>query len=250
MEARDFADRESLRIIGIDRPGIGSSTPFVYESILDWTGDLVIVADTLGIPDMRVIGLSGGGPYALAAGAALPNRVKAVGVLGGVAPFTGPDAINGGALQLASHFVPLVSVARVPIGMVLTGAIWMVKPIAGRFLDAFAMMQPEGDKRLLSRPEFKAMFVDDLLNGSREQVTAPFSDLMLFCRDWGFQASDVVVPVLWWHGDDDNIIPHRHGEHMVDRLPDARLITIAGESHLGGYGRVEEVLTSLLSVGD
>jgi len=37
---------------------------------------------------------------------------------------------------------------------------------------------------------------------------------------------------------------------MVDRLPDARLITIAGESHLGGYGRVEEVLTSLMAVGD
>ena len=44
----------------------------------------------LDIDTLRVIGLSGGGPYALAAGAALPDRVHGVGVLGGVAPPRGP----------------------------------------------------------------------------------------------------------------------------------------------------------------
>ena len=39
VEARAYADREGLRIIGVDRPGIGSSTPHVYESVLDWTED-------------------------------------------------------------------------------------------------------------------------------------------------------------------------------------------------------------------
>lgn len=250
VEARAFADREGIRIIGVDRPGIGSSTPHVYDSILDWTEDLTILADTLGIGEMHVLGLSGGGPYALAAGAALPDRVLAVGVLGGVAPFMGSDAVRGGAVDLASRFAPLVSVARVPIGVALTVAIRMVKPIAGLFLDAFAMVQPPGDKRLLARPEFKEMFLDDLLNGSRRQITAPLSDLLLFSRHWGFDVNEVKVPVLWWHGDDDNIIPHRHGQHVVDLLPDGRLITIEGESHLGAYGRIEEVLTSLLILGD
>ncbi|EUA42425.1 alpha/beta hydrolase family protein [Mycobacterium xenopi 4042] len=48
--------------------------------------DLRTVADTLGIDKMAVVGLSGGGPYTLACGAAMPERVVAVGVLGGVAP--------------------------------------------------------------------------------------------------------------------------------------------------------------------
>lgn len=249
VEAREFAEREGIRVIGIDRPGIGSSSPHLYESILDWTGDLTVLADTLGIGEMWVLGLSGGGPYALAAGAALPDRVRGVGVLGGVAPHLGPDAVSGGALTMAAHFAPFVSVARVPLSIALTAAIRVVKPIAGLFLDAFAAMQPIGDKRLLGRPEFRAMFLDDLLNGSRKQVSAPFADLLLFSRHWGFDLSEVTVPVLWWHGDDDNIIPHGHGEHAVARLPNARLITIEGESHLGGYGRVEEVLTHLLALG-
>ncbi|HSK34453.1 MAG TPA: alpha/beta hydrolase, partial [Propionicimonas sp.] len=98
LEARAFAEREGLRIIGIDRPGIGSSTPHLYPNILDWTRDLEILLDTLGVETVRLIGLSGGGPYVLAAGAGLPDRVIAVGVLGGVAPTRGSDGIGGGVL--------------------------------------------------------------------------------------------------------------------------------------------------------
>src|ERR1700712_140655 len=47
LEARAFAEREGLRIIGVDRPGIGSSTPHVYRDVADWTDDLVLLADTL-----------------------------------------------------------------------------------------------------------------------------------------------------------------------------------------------------------
>ena len=68
IEARQFAQDHDLRIIGVDRPGIGSSTPHLYHDILDWTGDLVELCDVLDIDTFRVIGLSGGGPYALAAG--------------------------------------------------------------------------------------------------------------------------------------------------------------------------------------
>jgi pimeloyl-ACP methyl ester carboxylesterase len=248
LEARAFAEREGLRIIGVDRPGIGSSTPYVYPSVYDWTRDLALMADVLGIDTMRVIGLSGGGPYALAAGAALPERVAGVAVIGGVAPVVGPDAIPGGVVGVAASLAPLVSVARVPVGIGLTAAIRLVKPLAGRALDLYAVLQPEGDKRLLGRPEFKAMFLDDLLNGSRKQVTAPLSDLLLFSRDWGFRLHEVTVPVLWFHGDADHIIPFGHGAHMVDLLPDASLTTMAGESHLGGLGLTEDILTGLMGL--
>lgn len=248
VEARAFAERERLRIIGIDRPGIGSSTPYVYENVLDWTEDLRLVAEVLGIDTMHLIGLSGGGAYVLAAGAAMPERVQGVAVLGGVAPTQGVDAPPGGLLALVAPLAPLVSVARVPIGLALTVGVRLAKPFAGRALDLYARVQPQGDRELLGRPEFKAMFVDDLLNGSRKQVTAPLSDLILFSRHWGFEAADVKVPVRWWHGDDDHIVPHRHGEHMVRILPDAVLRTIEGESHLSGLGLTEEILTTLMEL--
>ena len=249
VEARAYALANDLRIIGIDRPGIGSSTPHLYDDVLDWTGDLVLLADVLGIDSMRVIGLSGGGPYALAAGAALPDRVAAVGVLGGVAPTKGPDAVRGGLVELAPYAAPVVSATRVPLGLALAQAIRLVRPLAGLAIDGYARVQPAGDRRLLARPEFRAMFLDDLLNGARFHMGAVLSDIVLFTRPWGFDAADVTVPVRWWHGDADHIIPFAHGEHMVARLPDATLTAIAGESHLGGLGVAEEVLSTLMALG-
>jgi pimeloyl-ACP methyl ester carboxylesterase len=249
LEARAYAEQQGLRIVGIDRPGIGSSTPHLYPNVLDWTHDLEIMLDTLGIDTLRLIGLSGGGPYVLAAGVAMPDRVHGVGILGGVAPTTGDDAVDGGLIQLAVRLAPLLSVARVPLGVALTGAIRLIRPVAGPVLDLYAAVQPPGDRNQLSRPEFKAMFLDDLLNGSRFQTSAPLTDLVLFTRDWGFAAADVTVPVRWWHGDDDHIVPLAHGQHLVERLPDATLKVIAGESHLGGLGIAQEVLGALMELG-
>jgi len=245
LVAREVADRDGLRIIGIDRPGIGSSTPHVYADLLDWAADLEIVADTLGIDRLEVIGLSGGGPYTLAAAAALPHRVDKVAVIGGVAPVVGPDATGGGVVGVVRHAAPFVRVARVPLGIALTAALRVARPLAGSALDLYRVAQPDGDKRLLGRPEFKAMFLDDLLNGSRKQVTAPLSDLLLFSRDWGFRLADVKQPVLWWHGDADHIVPFAHGEHCVSRLPNATLHVMEGESHLGGLGLAEQILSGL-----
>ncbi|ABL81493.1 MULTISPECIES: alpha/beta hydrolase [unclassified Nocardioides] len=249
LEARAYADRRGVRIIGIDRPGIGSSTPHLYPNVLDWTQDLELFLETLAIDTVRLIGLSGGAPYALAAGAALPDRVHGIGILGGVAPTRGPDAVADGPIQLAVRLAPLLTVARVPLGVTITQAIRVIKPLAGPALDLYAALQPPGDKNLLSRPEFKAMFLDDLLNGSRFQTTAPLADLILFTRAWGFEAADVRVPVRWWHGDADHIVPFRHGQHVVDRLPDARITAIDGESHLGGLGIAEDVIDTLLDLG-
>jgi len=249
VEARIFAEEHDVRIIGVDRPGIGTSTPHLYENVLDWTGDLAVLADNLGVDTFRVIGLSGGGPYALAAGAALPERVHGAGVLGGVAPTKGPDAIRGGLVELAPYAAPIVAATRIPLSYALALGIRLVKPLASLAIDGYAAMQPRGDKELLGRPEFKAMFLDDLINGARFQVGAPLADLILFTRPWGFDAADVSVPVRWWHGDADHIIPHAHGVHMVERLPDALFATIDGESHLGGMGVATEVLQTLMELG-
>jgi len=154
FEARAYAEEHGLRLIGIDRPGIGTSTPYLYPNILDWTGDFELLLDALGVDTVRVIGLSGGGPYALATGAALPDRVHALGVLGGVAPTRGPDAAEGGIIQLAVRFAPLLAATRIPAGIALTTAIRVVRPLAGPGLDLYAAVQPAGDKQLLARPEF------------------------------------------------------------------------------------------------
>jgi pimeloyl-ACP methyl ester carboxylesterase len=249
-EARVYAKQHGIRLIGLDRPGTGSSSPHLYKNIAASADDLRTLADILGIDKMAVIGLSGGGPYALASAAAMPDRVVAAGILGGVAPFLGDEGITSGLMNLGKRAAPLLRLGGDPLRIGASLMVRAIRPFANTALFLYAAISPEGDRRLLTRPEFGAMFLDDLLNGSRKQLAAPFNDVVLFTRDWGFRLDEVKIPVRWWHGDSDHIVPFAHGQHAVALLPDAELIVLPGESHLGGLGRGEDVLSTLMKIWD
>src|SRR5438067_2856651 len=127
-DARLAAEEVGVRFVGVDRPGTGLSTSHLYDSILEFMDDLRILIDELGFDELAVIGLSGGGPYALAAGYAMPDRVQAVGVLGGVAPTRGDDAAPGGLVGLAVILAPLFPPFRVPLGLALRVLVAAVRP--------------------------------------------------------------------------------------------------------------------------
>jgi pimeloyl-ACP methyl ester carboxylesterase len=246
--ARVATEELGVRIVGIDRPGVGWSTPHRYSSLLDFVTDLVRVCDHLGIGRFGMIGLSGGGPYVLASCYALPDRVTVGGVLGGIAPARGEDAPPGGLVGWLAPIGPLATLYRVPLSLGLTAFVWAIRPMVSQAYELYARTAPEGDQRVFAQPEVKAMLLDDILTGSRRGMAAPILDFLLFARQWGFSVRDVTVPVRWWHGDADAIVPLAHGQHMVSLMRDAELYIRPGESHLGGFGFAEEVLVTLLAV--
>ena len=121
---------------------------------------------------------------------------------------------------------PLLQVAGTPIGLVAS-AHHPADPPGRRHPPptCTARVSPEADRQLLARPEIKAMFLDDLLNGSRKQIAAPFADVVVFARDWGFRLDEVKVPVRWWHGDHDHIVPFEHGQHVVSQAARRRALS-------------------------
>jgi len=76
-----------LRTVSYSRPGYGESTPRPGRSVADAVADIETVLDAAGAESFVTLGWSGGGPHALAAGALLPERCRAVAVLAGVAPY-------------------------------------------------------------------------------------------------------------------------------------------------------------------
>jgi pimeloyl-ACP methyl ester carboxylesterase len=93
-------------------------------------------------------------------------------------------------------------------------------------------------------PEVEAIFVDDMVNAFRGRCLAMVDDARLLGRDWGFRLADVKVPVRWWHGEADHVVPIAGVHTAVSRLQDAEL-TVRAESHLGGFAMIDEVLESI-----
>jgi pimeloyl-ACP methyl ester carboxylesterase len=244
-DVRVRAERDGLRIIGVDRPGVGRSTPHLYHDVVGFADDLERLLDALDIADTALIGLSGGGPYALAGAARLTDRVRAVGVLGGVAPTVGTDAIAGGIVSVAKFVQPVLCAGRIPIGRGLAGLVWTLTPLANQAIGLYGRVSPDADRTLLSEPAFKEVFLGDLTRRARRQFSAPVADVILFGRHWGFALDDVRAPVHWWHGTDDNIVPFAHGETMAARLPDASFHPVTGGGHLAGFGVGGDVVDAL-----
>jgi pimeloyl-ACP methyl ester carboxylesterase len=68
----------------------------------------------------------------------------------------------------------------------------------------------------------------------------------LFTRPWGFSVSDIVVPIRFWHGDADNIVPLSHGMHLAALIAGSELGVRTGAGHLGGFGVAVEAIDDLL----
>jgi pimeloyl-ACP methyl ester carboxylesterase len=247
-DARVLAEQHDFRIIGMDRPGIGRSTPHLYPSIVDVVPDVLVLLNHLQVDQFTVIGLSGGGPYALATAHALPDRVTAAGILGGVAPHVGDESIGGGLVGFLAPIRAALPWVRTPLSWLFRGIVVCASPIGHQGLLAYSHISPEGDREVLAREEIEAMFLDDLMTNGRRGMEAPLDDLILFLRPWGFSLKNITVPVQCWHGDADHIVPFAHGEHLVSLIPGAKLHVRPRESHLGGLGAAEEVLHTLLEL--
>lgn len=75
--ARLTAAQRGVRIIAVERPGVGGSTPHLYQRVLDWADDVQALADALGFDAFGIVAVSGGGPYLLACAYEMPERVVA-----------------------------------------------------------------------------------------------------------------------------------------------------------------------------
>jgi pimeloyl-ACP methyl ester carboxylesterase len=245
--ARVAADERNIRIVALERPGVGASTPHAYDSILDWADDVEECVDQLGIDRFGIVGLSGGGPYVLAVTYRLADRTIAAAVIGGVAPTRGDDAPEGGVVQLTVRFSVLLEWLQEPLSRGLWALVWGLRPLASQAFDLFAHFSPAGDKDVFAAPGMKEMFTDDLLKATRRQFRAPLADLRLFGRHWGFSPRDLAVPIFLWHGDEDYIVPVAHSEHLADLVPGSELRVRVGAAHLANLTLGHEVLDAMLT---
>jgi pimeloyl-ACP methyl ester carboxylesterase len=97
----DFAPNDAtaadagVRVIAVDRPGIGGSDPQAGRRVLDWPVDVAALADSLALDRFAVLGFSFGGPYARACAYALPDRVTYAGLVSCLGPIDDPAAKRG-----------------------------------------------------------------------------------------------------------------------------------------------------------
>jgi pimeloyl-ACP methyl ester carboxylesterase len=233
-----------IRVIAPDRPGFGLSTRLVGRRIGDWPSDVAELADALEIARFGVVGVSGGGPYALACAWRIPERLSVVASISGVAPMAGAGGIPG--LQRQDHAaLELVRYApwlRWPL-MALCGYLWRRSPDRMyRRLNAFC---PPADGAVLDRPEVAGALITGVQEAFREDSRGAADELDLFIRPWGFALEEIAVPVHLWHGGRDTLVPSIAAERLARSIPDCRVEIIRDGGHYLIYDMLDDLLAML-----
>ena len=68
-------------------------------------------------------------------------------------------------------------------------------------------------------------------------------DVIAFSRPWGFDPSDIAVPVKLWSGTDDVFSPTAHTEWLAKKIYGADVQIDLGKAHFGTVEILPEILT-------
>ena len=214
------------RVVVLDRPGYGKSSFLPKRTLLDWPGDVAAAADHLGLGHFAVVGVSGGGPYALACGYSLADRVSRVGVVVGVAPRQAT-----GMEQAASIDGPSANrlLRRLQFTM---SAYAFKKGQEERFVDQTVATMGDVDREVLNRPEVRQWFTDMTREAFIQGGRAADLEAGLYRRPWGFDLGHVEVETYLWYGAEDRTVPASAGGWLAERLPDAEIVVWPQHGHL------------------
>jgi pimeloyl-ACP methyl ester carboxylesterase len=246
----DRAARERrLRVIAPERPGYGLSEFRRQSSLGEAASDIEACADALELDRFAVIGVSGGGPYAVAVAAAMPERVVLLELVNPV-----------GAIADCQHRIRMSKAHRLVFTRLgrsdaaIAAFFWSLRALvrsAPRLCyRALRQRVPHADRLVLDREEVRDSLRAALQEGLRPGIEGARQDLRLYCAKWKLQLRDLDVPAVVWQGSDDAIVPPGAAYDLAETLPNCRLDVVQGAGHywiFTGFERVLDAAKAALS---
>jgi pimeloyl-ACP methyl ester carboxylesterase len=218
-----------VRLLSPDRPGIGRSTFQPGRRLLDWPADVAALTDALGIDRFAVMGWSCGGPYAAVCGARMSDRITAVGLLSSAVPLELVGTTKGLARD---DRILLFLVRRAPRLAAALLRVTIGEATERRLYREIRRSFPAVDRAALEERGSIVDAVAFVKESMRQGAEGCLQDYRVFGSPWGFDLSEVTVPVQIWEGEEDNTGPPEYRELLLRHLPRAQLSLVPGEGHL------------------
>jgi len=245
------ARQRGVALIAMDRWDYGDTQAPQHHSLPAFAQDVSQLMDHLGVRCFAVVGISGGGPYAVAVSAALPKRVIRCALpapVGLIEPSGQGQARPRLSLfhQLCFRWLPRWPWA---VRMIFRGYRRLLQ-MSRRSGIAMAMARSgPADRRLLDDPEIVSGLGGMMLEGLKTSLNGPAIDLKLFGRCQHVNISAIKAPCRIWFGDQDGSVPKAAIETLAQTVPGAQLVELKGQGHFWIATRFDEVLDWLAGDG-
>ncbi len=244
---KNIPKKHGVRLISVDRPGIGLSDYKPNRILLDWPDDIVEMGDKLGLEQFSVLGFSGGGPYAAVCAYKIPHRLKCCGIIAGV----GTIEMSRKDMILSSRIRGFIA-RRIPflIRRVVKSKIkQLLDPVKGRelILKTFEEMA-EPDKKYIKDLRFLEIFLEEIREAFKSGPNGLSNDEKIYSHSWGFDLADISpkLQVYVWHGEQDKNDPVSMGREVCKLIPNCKGYFYPDEGHLSlvfnHFGEILEII--------
>jgi pimeloyl-ACP methyl ester carboxylesterase len=217
----ELAAREyGLRLLSYDRPGYGGRPHRSDRRVADAITDIRAIARALGIQRMGIWGFSGGGCYALACAAVLPELVTGAAVFASFAPYGSPglDFCEGMSPESAGE-VELFFADRTTARQRWrqdTGRVSATLSTAEGWMTRWGDAAGTDDARSWEVAcHLAASMRDSMADGDGGW----WDDWTALLTPWGCDLTTTQVPVRLWHGVRDRAVPVVHGRWLAAHVP-------------------------------
>lgn len=253
LESASFhrAGREvNVRVIGIDRPGLGLSSPHPNRKLLDWPADVRALARHLSLDRYYVLGVSAGGPYALACAHELSeDELIGVGVISGMGPWhLGTKGVSLELRVLLNAFAYAPWLARFMMNTMFAASAQDPDPSKMKeMVEGAAKRMKPSDREFCEQPEVVEVISASLRESFRHGAGAAVDDGRIVTSDWGFELDQISAKrLLLWYGTADCNTPVTSGRYIAEHVPGAILKEYDGDSHYTIHARATEIIRDLV----
>ena len=241
---RQLGCARDVRLVVVERPGYGGSTPHAYPSIARGHATTSRCSSThsrstaSGSRRSRAVG-----PTPLRARTRSPTASWPPRSWAASRPTSVPTRLRGGLVRVLAPLGPRRRAARPTGGHCVPGPRRRVRPLGDDGVDIVARLFPAGDRVVFAEPENKVMFVDDIVRTGARRAAGPGPGPARLRPRLGLPRSATSrVPVHFWHGDADPIVTLEQARHMAEQVPRATFVLRPDESHLGGFAAADEAV--------
>jgi len=221
-----------VRAVTYDRAGYGLSNRLEGRNVAAVASDISALADKLGFDRFALMGVSGGGPHALACAALLADRVIRTVVMVTPAPNDGAFDFLAGMTQTNIDEFNAALAGPDAIAAYLAPYVETLRTQPEALLDQLAAELPPPDQATMARPEVREMLLANWQEASRQGAAGWMDDDLAFTRPWGFDLADVAAEVRIWQGELDVLAPQAHGRRVAEQLPNATFELVEGKGHM------------------
>lgn len=224
--------KSGVRVVAVDRPGMGCSSYDANRCIKDWPCDVEQLATALGFADQPfgIIGLSGGAPYAAACARFIPDRLTHVAIVSGHAPLEACGTCPGNQDQLIELVAQLPRVGKLAFNAI--GRRLDRKP--EKVVKKVSANWSAADRRLMlcDCGNYRKL-VANMREGIRCGPDGLVHDIELLADCWGFRLSDIKgVPVSIWQGGCDPVVTPSMGRYFHHHIAGSELIVDPQAGHV------------------